>query len=232
MSLIGDRIERGVSLALAISAIIIAAAFVYRQFDPAPPTPMARPPVTVTLLAGWRELLGTGRQVSNSNATVQLIEFIDLECPACRAFANTLSRVQRSYGSSLGVTLIHFPLPMHRFARQAARVAECGVAEGKFNDLVRVILNDGDSLVLNRWAAYGRTVGIRDSIAFTRCLADTAPVLVMERGLVVGDRIGVRATPTILVNGWRYSTTPTEAELKETIDAVLKGERPPLAAGN
>ena len=222
-----DRIEQGVNLVIAAAAIVIAGAVAYRQFRPSPVQPVGAA-ITVTYVADWRELLSAGRQVANPAAEVQLLEFVDLECPACQAFARTLTSVRNSYPSTLGVTLIHYPLPMHSFARRAARVAECGALEGKFDEIVTVILNDRDSLSRNRWTTYGDQVGIRDRASFDRCQADTAAVPMIESGLVAAERAGARATPTILLNGWRFSTTPTESEIRRTIEALLRGDQPPM----
>lgn len=222
-----SRAERLASLAVAVSALAIAGTVVYRQIVPAPAPPAAHT-VTISYLDDWRDLLPTGRQVAEGNAPVQLIEFIDLECPGCQAFATVLGRLREAYGPSLGVTLIHYPLPMHRHAMQAARVAECGAPEDAFDELVRIILGNRDSLHLGRWMEYAAAAGVRDSAAFRRCQEDTAGVAMIDHGVQAGDRIRIRATPTVIVNGWRFSTVPVERELKQAIDALLAGQTPPF----
>jgi protein-disulfide isomerase len=222
-----DRLERVLSVLLAISAVAVAITVVYRQVAPAAPPQTRSTRVTVSFVSDWRALLAAGHQVSNADAPVQLIEFIDLECPACQAFASTLKAIRLQYGSRLGVTMIHFPLPMHRFARKAARVAECGGRQGRFDEIVSSILDSGDSVRAEPWLSLGMRSGIGDSALFRACQADTSEVKAIEQGIAAGSRIGVNATPTLIVSGWKFDRTPSEQNLKETIDALLSGRKPP-----
>ena len=60
-----------------------------------------------------------------------------------------------------------------------------------------------------------------DTIAFSRCAADTGPVNRVEKGLRAGNAYDVKGTPTVLVNGLRFATPPTELELAQAIDSIL-----------
>lgn len=223
-----DRFERVVSGVLALSALVVATVFVYSQLGSHRAPAATAPGISVSHVDDWQELLEAGRQVAGPVAPVQLIEFIDLECPACQLFARTLQGLLGVYGDSLGITLVHYPLPMHRYAWQAARVAECGAREGKFAELISAILDDRDSLSLGRWSHYGALAGIRDRDSFESCYSDGSVDAAIQRGVRAGDRIRIRATPTVIVNGWRFSAPPTESELRQAIDAILRGKKLPF----
>lgn len=222
-----NRLERFVSVVLVVCAIAIAGSIVYRQLVP---VQVPAQGLTISYLEDWQSLLPAGRQVFSPRSQVQMIEFVDLECPACGLFEKTVQKLSESYGPKLGLTLVHYPLPMHKSALNAARAAECGVPEGKFAALAHAILSDNDSLASNLWELFGERAGISDRLQFTACVADTMPIKKIADGIQAGDRILVRATPTVIVNGWRFSTTPTETELRATIEALLAGKKPPFRA--
>jgi protein-disulfide isomerase len=46
----------------------------------------------------------------------------------------------------------------------------------------------------------------------------------VEAGVRMAHKIGVLGTPTVLVNGWRYSTPPSEDELAGAIARILSGK--------
>jgi len=222
------RFEQMISGVLAVSAVAIAGAVVYRQVAPTPPAPPVGAPITLSYVDEWPDLLHSGRQIAFPDAPVQIVEFIDLECPGCRIFAQTLDRVLKSYDGQVGAVLVHYPLEMHPHARQAARAAECAIADGKFAELVTIILQHRDSLQLDQWVSYAVEAGLRDTVSFRRCQTDTTSVEAIERGIAAGTRVGIRATPTVIVSGWRFSTVPIERELRQTIDEILDGKTPSL----
>jgi len=165
-----------------------------------------------------------GVMVGDSAARVKIIEFSDLECPVCRRFQQTVRVVQAKYPKDVAVVFVHFPLPMHRFARPAARAGEC--AGNQFAAFVNLVYRKQDSLGLKPWTSYATEAGIRDTVPFAACVHATDPVPRIESGVALGLRMGIRGTPTIIVNGWRLQATPSEEELMRTVDALIAGKEP------
>ena len=158
--------ERVQTTMITASAVAVAVALLHREFVmPAAASSSDRKPERV---AAWRELLPAGRTIGNPNARVKLIEFADLECPFCRSFQSTLKEAAAKYPNDVAVVFVHLPLAMHRFARPAARVAECGAAQGRFSNLVDALYQRQDSFGIRSWAAYGRDAGVEDTLAFER----------------------------------------------------------------
>jgi protein-disulfide isomerase len=48
----------------------------------------------------------------------------------------------------------------------------------------------------------------------------------VDSGSALAQRIGVRGTPTLIVNGWRFSAPPSEEELGKAVSKLLVGEKP------
>jgi protein-disulfide isomerase len=68
----------------------------------------------------------------NAESAVTLVEYSDLQCPACAAFQPILNEVLTQYGDQIKFEYKHLPLPMHPFAEHAARAAEAAGQQGAF----------------------------------------------------------------------------------------------------
>lgn len=68
----------------------------------------------------------------NPDASVVLLEYSDLQCPACAAFQPALEEVFAKYGDVLRFEYKHFPLPVHNLAEPAARAAEAAGQQDSF----------------------------------------------------------------------------------------------------
>jgi protein-disulfide isomerase len=100
------------------------------------------------------------------------------------------------------VRVVHkdFPLPSHGGAVPAAEAARCGAAQGAFweyHDLLYLAVPDFSREDLVRYA--GRLSLDRD--AFATCIDARRFRKPVENDVAEGRAIGVRATPTFLVNG-------------------------------
>jgi len=132
----------------------------------------------------------------------------------------------KKHPQEVSLVFVHFPLPGHRFARQAARAVECADARGRFAELVSLLYSQQDSIGMKSWGAYAHDVGIPDTASFRSCALDPATIKRIDAGRAFGAKIQVTATPTVLVNGWRYGRAPDENELERIVQTMLKGGSP------
>ena len=220
-----DIIERAVSLAVGLAAIAIAVVLVHREFFSSPQAP-ATAPALPEYVANWSELQSAGRLIGDSTAPVKVIEFADLECPFCRQFHTTLNDIGKRFDTKVAFVYVHLPLPNHRFARPAARAVECAHEEGRFAALVDRLYQGQDSLGLKSWSSYAAEAGIRDTLRFQHCLSDTSALPYVERGVAAAEKHGISATPTVIVNGWKFPKPPAIDELDAVIQQLLDGKHP------
>jgi Protein-disulfide isomerase len=220
----GQRLERLVSITLGVAALAVASSALHREFW-APPTSrnMIPPPEYVD---GWRTFARSGIWLGDSTAPVTIIEFADFQCPFCARYAPTLAAVQNRYRDRVARVFVHLPLSMHQFAHAAARAAECADQQGKFLEMETNLYAKQDSFGMKPWSAYADDAGVSDAAAFQQCARGPEdPARVLE-GLALARRVGVNATPTIIVNGWRYTGGPPDSILSRDIDRLLKGKPP------
>ena len=218
--------ERGLTVVLCLSAVTIAGSVAWREFGKPRPTESrlaGRP--RPEYISGWEKALAVGIRVGEASARVTIVEFTDLECPACRRFQNVMREILRDYPRDVALIFVHTPMPGHRFAMQAARAAECAERMGRFFPMIEAILSKQDSVGIKSWGSFALEAGIPDSASINACARDSRPVRRIDAGVAFAESLEVNATPTVLVNGWKF-LGPTKAELGRAIEATLQGKPP------
>jgi protein-disulfide isomerase len=214
---------------IAVTTILVACALVttgvvvHREFFGLVPS---RPQSEDVFLKEWRSYLPTGVRLGLLEAPVQVVEFSDFDCPFCRTFHDDVKTLRERYPTQLALTYVHFPLPMHRFAMPAARVAECAGAQGRFEAMYDQLFDGQDSFGLKPWSYYATEAGVPDLAVFDTCIQNTGPVPRVEEGKQLGARIKVQGTPTVVINGWKLGHTPHLEDLDRMVKAILAGRSP------
>lgn len=221
-----DRLERVLTVVMTVTAVSIAVVVVRREFF-ASAVAGSREALAQKseLVPTWRDAVSAGISVGPANAPVTVVEFTDIECPVCRGFDLQMREIRKKYPNDIKWIFVHFPLPQHRFARLAAHVVECADKYGRVDQAVELLFRKQDSLGLKPWRSYAREAGIRDSTAFARCLDDKSFMARVDSGRAVGQRLSVKGTPTVILNGWRYGIPPSVVEMSSRIDSLLAAGR-------
>lgn len=199
-----QRTESVLTGLMVAAALAVATAALHREFW-ANKTPHSADAVTSRFIPDWEELLQHGSLIGLPTAKVKIIEFADYECPFCREFQESFLAAKRKFGDDVSLTFIDFPLRGHRFALPAARAAACAGRQEKFREIHDLLFEKQDSLGLKSWASFAKEASVDDSSSFARCMMDSAELPQVRGGLATGTRLEVHGTPTILINGWRYS---------------------------
>jgi protein-disulfide isomerase len=80
---------------------------------------------------------------SNKEAKVVLIEYSDLQCPACAFYYPVLKKLLEEFGDKLAIAYRHFPLvSIHPNAKPAAYAAEAAGRQGKFWEMHDLIFDN------------------------------------------------------------------------------------------
>lgn len=218
--------ERVLSIGLTVAALAVAVVLVHREFFAAQRVPAVRldPP---EFLPEWRDFPSRGTELGSPHGKIQIALFADLECPACRFFhESVLPDVTREFEGDVSIVFIHFPLRGHRFARLAALAAECAGEQGAFGPLVDQAFAKQDSIGLKSWSSYAHDAGVSDTLRFEICRRGDEARSRVDRGAALADSLHLRATPTIIVNGWRFGSSPPADELRRVIRDLLADRNP------
>ena len=219
------RFDIAVTVTLVACALVTTVLVVHRELV-APLSSRGYAERRPIFIKDWRAQLAKGVRMGPNEAPVQLMEFADFECPFCGIFHTTTKNLRMHYPSSVSLTYVHFPLPMHRFALPAARVVECARDQGRFEAMYDQLFDGQDQFGLKPWDEYAIAATVPDMAAFDACIKKTDPIRRVEEGKALGAKLDVQGTPTVIINGWKLGRPPNPAELDRMVKAILAGKSP------
>lgn len=156
--------------ALVACALIVTGLVIRREVFNSASITGQRGSLGAAFIEHWKSRLRGGELLGLASAPVQLVEFADFECPYCADFEKTLKRLRQIYSAQIALTFFHFPIPGHRFAVPAARVAECAGDQGRFEAMHDQLFEGQDQFGLKPWADYATAAGVPDLRAFDACI--------------------------------------------------------------
>jgi NhaA family Na+:H+ antiporter len=220
------KLDSIVTTTLVMCAVITTGVVVKREFFSSVQNAQTAAEHKPALIPHWQQYLDKGIHMGPQRAKVQLIEFADFECPFCGSFHKTLRTIRDRYPDEVSLEYVHFPLPMHRFAVPAARVAECAGDQGRFEAMYDQLFDGQDSFGLKPWSDYARASGVPNLTAFDECIKRSDPISRINQGKELGKKLDVQGTPTLIVNGWKLGYPPSEEELDGMVKKILAGKSP------
>ena len=148
----------------------------------------------------------------NPQAAVTVVEFGDIQCPACKRAEEAARAMRGKYGDRVRFVFRHLPLPsLHPYAMKAAEAAECGGAQGKFWEALERFYAGQDDLGDESMVRYASEIGL-DTGKFRQCLASGAMAERVQRDAEDARMLGLRATPTFFI-GQQVIEGPIEQDL-------------------
>ena len=212
----------------AFCAILVTGLVVYREITVrgllSDPLEVERTGIPSEPLAGWEQLAAAGRSAGPERAPVTIIVFSDFQCPACRALATRLRFLQLQYPGETRVIFRHFPLSIHPYATQAAEASECAGSQGRFHAFHDALFADQAVIGEVPWGYFAGTAGLPDPEGFERCLREP-PMGQVEFDMTTGREMGIRSTPTLLVNGLLLEGAPSLDVLEDLFLRFAHGAR-------
>jgi len=161
--------------------------------------------------------------LGNKDASVQIVEFSDLECPACKRAHPVVKSIIEEYGDRIGFQFYHLPLPsLHPHAFKAAEAVECVNDQGKYYEFIDAIYSYPNEPTKNVLKTIAEAVNL-DIKSFNACLDSGAKKWVVDADLSEANYRGLYATPTIFVNdvqleSWQYES------FKKAVEDALEDE--------
>lgn len=150
----------------------------------------------------------TSPRIGPAGATMKLAVFSDFECPYCSKIAPVLEQLVEASGGQVAVYFKHFPLSFHKRARPSAIASVCAQEQGKFWEFHDAMFAQsakrGTYLKDDALKQYAVLVGL-DASKFAACLTGTAAAARVDADMAEAKTAGVRGTPNLFLNGYRYS---------------------------
>jgi protein-disulfide isomerase len=138
------------------------------------------------------------------DAPVTVLEYGDYECPYCAAARPVLATLVDEMAGRVRLVFRNFPLAdVHPYALTAALAAEAAGARGVFWAMHDLLFQRQDRLRDADLARYAESLGLPGGAV----VGDAAQPYgdKVEADFLSGVDSGVRATPTLFIDGRRYS---------------------------
>ncbi|MBI4973233.1 thioredoxin domain-containing protein [Candidatus Roizmanbacteria bacterium] len=161
-----------------------------------------------------------------------LVEYSDLQCPACKAYHDIMSTFEASGSPNLAIpkqiTLVfrHFPLyQIHENALEMAYGAEAASRQGKFFEMANVLFSDQDNLAKTKdpkgfLAGKAKAIGLNvDQFKNDEESANVKNKV--NADLSGGERAGINGTPTFFLDGQKLEFQSPQ-EFVKILQAVLQ----------
>ncbi|NBX93312.1 MAG: hypothetical protein EB120_03780 [Proteobacteria bacterium] len=158
----------------------------------------------------------------NAKAPVTIVEFSDFQCPFCARAVPTLDQIKKEYGpDKVRLVFHHLPLPNHNRALPASLAAACANEQGKFWEMHNLLFENQAKLEDSDLKAYAKTLGL-DGTKFAECYDKKVHMDKIEASKKEGERVGISATPSFVINGVLLQGAQPFERFKEKIERALK----------
>lgn len=214
-----DIVSKSATVILTLCALAVTGLFVRQEFMPPADTGRLGPHP----IKNWQSLATVGHIIGSPEAPVQIIEFSDFQCPFCNRLQPILDRLRTQYPDDVQVIYRHYPLTsIHPYSFAAALASECAAAQGRFESYQNALFANQDSLGIISFHVLAHRARVPDISQFRRCVRDKRFHDRVERDYKAARSIGLRGTPSIIVDGVLLPGTPSYSELEYWMLKALK----------
>jgi len=195
----------------------------YKKFDQAqPPAQAQKPSRPKEDLTTVHEIpVGDSVIRGKKDAPITIVSFVDFQCPFSARFQPVIDSVYEAYPDKVKLVLKHFPLGFHKMAKPAGRAVLAAGEQGKYWEMVDLILANNRGLNDEKFEGFAKTLKLNMG-KFKKSYADKGGEWdkLMQEDYQLGVKVGVRGTPTYYLNG-RKTRARTLEMFKNEIDAIL-----------
>lgn len=164
-------------------------------------------------------------KIGSSSAKVTVVEFADFQCPACAAWAPTVSDIVQNNPDDVLLVFRHFPLQIHANAQAAAAAAEAAGKQGKFWDMYKILYQNQSEWSEEKdptalFETYAKKLEL-DIEQWKKDMKSTAVLDEIKKDIADGYKAEVNQTPTFFVNNERVDTSSFD-NLSQKVSEALQ----------
>jgi protein-disulfide isomerase len=149
-----------------------------------------------------------------------IVEWLDFECPACRAQNEVFERLLPQYGDRVRLIRKMLPLPMHEHAADAA-AAYCCAEEARHGEEMAHLLMTSEDVSKEACEAMAEKLGLNLD-EFRECVGSEriAKRLAQEKQEAIS--VGVKALPTYYIGRERFEGGRDDDTIRASIERAIK----------
>ncbi|MDQ2889018.1 MAG: DsbA family protein [Gemmatimonadota bacterium] len=210
------RLLNWLTVAMTVTALVAVAAWIWQARHQHPSVP----PPSLQRITDWREYGTGGIGHGDPAAPVTVVMFSDYQCPFCSAAFADLEKLAVERPQLLRIIYRNYPLTVHTHAMAAALSAVCANNQHIFLRYSQLLFSHQNTIGQRSWASFASEAGANNLPVFEACLTDPRTAAIVAADTLAGTRIGIKGTPTILVNDLMVDGYPGKGELDGYIRAA------------
>jgi protein-disulfide isomerase len=152
-------------------------------------------------------------------AKIEVTVFEDFQCPFCARIGPTLKALNKRFPNDIRIVFKHLPLDIHADAQRASEAAMMAHASGKFWALHDLLFRNQQKLSEADIIGYAQSLDL-DVKALQEALSKGSYKSLIGRDVNDAKRAGVSGTPSVFLNGRRY--TGPQGYPPEGLEAVAR----------
>lgn len=163
------------------------------------------------------------------NERAVLVEFGDLQCPACGAYHPLVKQAREEFKDNLTYVFRHFPLPQHKNAMKAALALEAAGRQAKYWEMQDKLYDTQDEWSnledpTGKFLTYAASFKLNEA-KFVADMNDPVLKKKIEDDTSDGNLLKVNSTPTFYLNGVKLDLFQNYDELKKVINEAMSSSQ-------
>jgi len=176
------------------------------------------------VISEWRGQAEFGISDENPSSLVSVVIFSDYFCINCRVMNPAIDSLKEKYSGDISITWRNHPLGSGR-SQTAAAAALCADAFDVFPEVHAFLLRQSPFAPAAAWDSTSAAFGVDDPEAFAECVARDATQEAVATDKVAARRLGIRATPMLLVDSTLYAGFPGTDVIGQHVRRASKTSR-------
>jgi len=162
----------------------------------------------------------------NTESTVKIVEYSDLQCPACGVYYPVMKQLIEEFGDSISFEYRHFPLKsIHPNAEPAALATEAAGLQGKFWEMHDILFENqkdwSNKTGKDIFSGYAQEIGL-DILKFESDMEFNKDIKnKVESDYQRGLARKVNSTPSFFLNGVKMQNPRSYAEFRSVIQQFI-----------
>jgi protein-disulfide isomerase len=174
--------------------------------------------------------LAQGMTIGDETAPVTIVEFGDYQCPGCGAFALSVKpQIDGTLVQSGQAKFVFYDFPLvsiHANSFLAARASRCAADQDKYWEYQETLFRNqarwsAASMPASAFEDYAGELGL-DEGSFRSCLNSDEHAELVTANMLLGRRMGVSSTPTVLLNAGGTTRKLNSVDFQALTDAIAE----------
>lgn len=167
------------------------------------------------------------RRLGPENARIEIQEFTDFACPACKHASESLDKIIVIYPKDIRLNFKHYPLgTIHPWSFEATKYADCAGRQGKFWEYAKLLFQEQEiwsksAQKPQQFTEFAKRLNL-DLNLLEICVQNPETSRQIRLDISEGDIRNINATPTFFINKKRAVGSIQLIEQVKLFDKIIK----------